>query len=1841
MTLCQLNKDRKPYIAGNFTIPAGTYGHHHLETVLYLTLLLLFHCYLCCLLPFFLFSISFIFCFFLFLYPFNFSSCSFLILSLPTLIIHPFPFFHFSFLVLLSFSLSFILYLPLKFLSLLVFLFYFFSFLTIPFIFFPFFLYFFLLFYSLFFLSSLFFLYSFFLLFYSLFFLSFFSFTLYSFFFFLLFTLFLSFFLYSFFFLLFFFSSSFYSLFFLFFSLLFYSFFLLFYSLSFLLLFFFLSFFSFTLYSFFLLFYSLFFLSSLLLFILSFFSFTLYSFFLLFYSLFFLSSLLLFILSFFSFTLYSFFSFTLYSFFFLSLFFFSLLFILSFFSFTLYSFFSFTLYSFFSFTLYSFFSFTLYSFFLLFYSLFFLSSLLLFILSFFSFTLYSFFLLFLLFILFLFLFYFYSFFLYSLFFFLLLLFILSSLLLFILYSFYSLFFLLFLLFILSSSLLLFILSFFSFYSLFFLSSLFFYSFFLLFYFYSFFFYSLFFLLFYFYSFFSFYSLFFLSSLLLFILSFFSFLLFILSFFLLLFILSFLFSLSFSLFFSSCYSFLLFLLSLFPVFSFFVFFFISLALSFFLLPSFPFYISRKLHSSTKGGHLVQWVFTYNCWKVLTCEIQELLFQVSRSPNMITADQTCQASQVVGLLKSVLSNVPHSIDQFQEILELCYQVIHRFAGLTSPPLDLIAVCVETLTQVAKKHPHKVWQSMKQTGLLPYFTEHLGNADVFSSKGLRPGMYGTFLAGFECPQGRYPLSLAFLDFISTVVMDLSQVPVDNEISATVLFILTEVFPSFYKWRYYNATRREAIGHKCLEIFHKILDVMAKPKVVSKKKLPNLQKMCVHNLLYTEAGQSLLNVISIGVDAFNDTVTEQGGFFENKSTDLIDLIQISFSVLNRLLLLKAPDLPLSPVERALSLPAASQQEQHIVLTVAQYIYHQHAPKLPTMALLLLKRLAVVSPMSILAILGNDAEPMKDKMLSRLSAVTEDLQLKVAILELLSVCVVTQPGLIELFLNLKLEKPNKDGKKELLLGNSSCLNTVMNLIMSEKQKTYQCPPNLLCACIEFLHALWGGMRETAMSVLRKINYFWPSICEPLKRNIGDEKDDSEETQLSWLADIKTVAYVFMILAHESYSVPRDKLEESFKAEMAVLSKQNRIQYWSNFIRKSLHEASKKENMDAYLTADTLKDDPILLLLRSWKNWLITITKLKVPGVILTEELKIQILSDLLSSIQCLVKDNVSVYNLKLACIASATYFTVMTSWVGSMNKWSDILEDLQLALDTSFCNKECLIPAVQIGLVASLTTLLQLPNQQHVNISDECLISLLRVVCSMLLECVRNLFPVQGNVKSIDNADTTNTVAILQGKQQTRIKLLMTSVLLLQEIILNLDEPSLWIPVLHNHLLIPTLLTTVQMWIKAKQGLPFVDSALTLLLTISKTEQGAKILMSAEVANHLCLSISSLYSMEDLQQRLLASNRERNVPDNQNCDNVLCLSIDLYASMLTTLKHLFLKETLDFVGVHQDRLLQSLELSRINLTEPALKEAHATCRFIYQMSFYARDWKFHLPKVLSKLMTSLVYMCQTFVSLLVRPRYLQHILEHAGTAREDLESKRQGQLVTPISAFLQHTSHDDLEQPTAQCLKVQKNILSIIGICLSSLRQFTPDLCEMLMDQSMDVSQYDPFLAIGFNAPSIDQDAQPTFGTLLACINMCMTFLPKVDPRAASPQKGNESIGQVIPKNLVLFVLENSLLLIMSQACRYLKEPTLSARDKQMLKRELSADLNTFLQSMHRHMRKGTTTPISPCGPTLGAQSQQPNTSPTGNFSLGRAGTQSGFSSNFDQGFYRLVSEFVAKVLR
>ncbi len=91
---------------------------------------------------------------------------------------------------------------------------------------------------------------------------------------------------------------------------------------------------------------------------------------------------------------------------------------------------------------------------------------------------------------------------------------------------------------------------------------------------------------------------------------------------------------------------------------------------------------------------------------------------------------------------------------------------------------------------------------------------------------------------------------------------------------------------------------------------------------------------------------------------------------------------------------------------------------------------------------------MSVYACLGSDAAAIRDAFLTRLQSRTEDMRIKVTILEFLTVAVETQPGLIELFLNLKT-KDGSDGAK--VRGHR------VSVMVNESE---QCVIVSLCVCV-------------------------------------------------------------------------------------------------------------------------------------------------------------------------------------------------------------------------------------------------------------------------------------------------------------------------------------------------------------------------------------------------------------------------------------------------------------------------------------------------------------------------------------------------------------------------------------------------------------------------------------------------------------------------------------------------------------------------------------------------------------------------------------------------------------
>ena len=65
------------------------------------------------------------------------------------------------------------------------------------------------------------------------------------------------------------------------------------------------------------------------------------------------------------------------------------------------------------------------------------------------------------------------------------------------------------------------------------------------------------------------------------------------------------------------------------------------------------------------------------------------------------------------------------------------------------------------------------------------------------------------------------------------------------------------------------------------------------------------------------------------------------------------------------------------------------------------------------------VAPMSLYSMLGSHGVTVRDVFVRRLSAKTEDVDLKVAIVEFITVAIETQPALTELFLCLKPSNEN------------------------------------------------------------------------------------------------------------------------------------------------------------------------------------------------------------------------------------------------------------------------------------------------------------------------------------------------------------------------------------------------------------------------------------------------------------------------------------------------------------------------------------------------------------------------------------------------------------------------------------------------------------------------------------------------------------------------------------------------------------------------------------------------------------------------------------------------------
>ena len=75
----------------------------------------------------------------------------------------------------------------------------------------------------------------------------------------------------------------------------------------------------------------------------------------------------------------------------------------------------------------------------------------------------------------------------------------------------------------------------------------------------------------------------------------------------------------------------------------------------------------------------------------------------------------------------------------------------------------------------------------------------------------------------------------------------------------------------------------------------------------------------------------------------------------------------------------------------------------------------------------------------------------------------------------------------------------------------------------------------------------------------------------------------------------------------------------------------------------------------------------------------------------------------------------------------------------------------------------------------------------------------------------------------------------------------------------------------------------------------------------------------------------------------------------------------------------------------------------------------------------------------------------------------------------------------------------------IPSSLVDLMTECCVVMRNFTPDLCLLLNDITLDAGSYDRQVEYGFTHPSLDSRASPSYGTLISSMMYCVSTLSSV----------------------------------------------------------------------------------------------------------------------------------------
>lgn len=695
----------------------------------------------------------------------------------------------------------------------------------------------------------------------------------------------------------------------------------------------------------------------------------------------------------------------------------------------------------------------------------------------------------------------------------------------------------------------------------------------------------------------------------------------------------------------------------------------------------------------------------------------------------------------------------------------------------------------------------------------------------------------------------------------------------------------------------------------------------------------------------------MAIGNDHLQSIMQNVSNWMTTSESGLNLLVQLAMTILMQILRLRhcqtdseivsshphhSSHQTLSPLESIIYTQPKQRDTLRIIPVVTSYMSNIFNRRLPLLSCRLLRRFAIEFQMSLLACLDMEPDQIRLTFLQRLPDDLESDQLKIAVIEFVEACISKQPGLTEAFFKIKNERRHiQKGPKPKDIGDG-ILTYMTQYLDTIAQDPLRISSPLLSKIMSLFHALWKNNMQSLVQDLIADTDFWTSLFNPL---FGPIKPD-----------IQAYSQLFNILGIEMFRYsndnPMDESSPLYPTYKRFFSSEH-FEKWIDHVLTLPRET---------ITDQVLEETPEWLCrLQSFKDLIVLVMRKKaitIPNSSKTIFAR--------KCLQVLVDRSEYLDDYRPFIILSELYLILLMSfdckYTETSSEDTDLLNCVTRLLNQTAISYRDINARARESVLAIALRSIELhqkalfTNHDSVNAFMQ---SIVEILCYEL-SITENL--VIANKKLVDQTQHTANAHLSFVLSLTLLKkMLQTSA--------TEQFSTKWQQHIISNRIVNRLLSCLNASLQIYQFRKIVTEMLDVLIVLAQSSCSSE-LLHTDIGNYLWMK---LLPPKELLQILgnASTPSDRSITKTQVTEPaterrwqtndwwpIYARGIQLVTVLLQEHRHIFIKDALLFVGVHEEFIVDSILLGKHTMDAEAIVLIRTALFMVAEMVNYEKYWR-------------------------------------------------------------------------------------------------------------------------------------------------------------------------------------------------------------------------------------------------------------------------------------------------